>query len=81
MTLEAKKPDANKNGIPDYAEDGKGKNDLKKKKVKEGMDHRLKAARHAGKAHALGKEAYNCKYDDMEEARSYHDGYKEGLVS
>lgn len=28
---EAKKPDANKNGIPDYAEDGKGKNDLKKK--------------------------------------------------
>ena len=28
---ESKKPDANKNGIPDYAEDGKGKNDLKKK--------------------------------------------------
>jgi hypothetical protein len=23
--LESKKPDANKNGIPDYAEDGKGK--------------------------------------------------------
>ena len=35
---EAKKPDANKNGIPDYAEDGKGKNDLKKKKVKEALD-------------------------------------------
>jgi hypothetical protein len=33
---EKKKPDANGNGIPDYAEDGKGKNDLKKKKVKEG---------------------------------------------
>ena len=35
---EKKKPDANKNGIPDYAEDGKGKNDLakgKKKKVDE----------------------------------------------
>ena len=35
LTLEAKKtkkPDANKNGIPDYAEDGKGKNDLTKKK-------------------------------------------------
>ena len=45
-TLEAKKPDANKNGIPDYAEDGKGKKDLKKKKaVKEGMSHRLQAAR------------------------------------
>ena len=29
---EKKKPDANKNGIPDYAEDGKGPNDLKKKK-------------------------------------------------
>jgi len=28
---EKKKPDANKNGIPDYAEDGKGPNDLKKK--------------------------------------------------
>jgi len=27
---EAKKPDANDNGIPDYAEDGKGPNDLKK---------------------------------------------------
>jgi predicted secreted protein len=77
--LEAKKPDANKNGIPDYAEDGKGKNDLKKKKVKEGMDHRLKAARHMGKAHALTKEGYNCRYDDMEESRHYHEGYKEGL--
>jgi hypothetical protein len=134
---EAKKPDANKNGIPDYAEDGKGKNDLKKKKVeeamnsesktdkkkcppmshikkmcqdgksvaeickmhpdcdqkelkqmiadckkkmvKEGMDHRLKAARHMGKAHALTKEGYNCRYDDMEESRHYHEGYKEGL--
>ena len=76
---EDKKPDANKNGIPDYAEDGKGKNDLKKKKVKEGMDHRLKAARHMGKAHALTKEGYNCRYDDMEESRHYHEGYKEGL--
>ncbi len=78
--LEAKKPDANKNGIPDYAEDGKGKNDLKKKtKVKEGMDSRMKAAHHLGKAHALSKEAYNCKFDDLEEARLYHEGYKEGL--
>ena len=29
---EAKKPDTNKNGIPDYAEDGKGANDLAKGK-------------------------------------------------
>jgi len=137
LTFEAKKPDANKNGIPDYAEDGKGKNDLKKKKVKEdmdsesntdkkkcppmshikkmcqdgksvaeickmhpdcdqkelkqmvadckkkmvkeGMNTRLKAARHAGKSHALGKQGYNCSYDDMEESRHYHEGFKEGL--
>jgi len=31
---EAAKPDNNNNGIPDYAEDGKGPNDLKKKKKK-----------------------------------------------
>lgn len=30
-----KKPDANKNGVPDYAEDGKGSKDLKNKKMKE----------------------------------------------
>ena len=80
LTLEAKKPDANKNGIPDYAEDGKGKNDLKKKKVKEGMDQRLNAARAEGKAHGLRGHAHCGKnYDDMEEARCYHEGYKEGL--
>lgn len=53
--------------------------DEKKKKIKEGMEHKLKAARHRGKAHALAKESYNCKYDDMEEARHYHEGFKEGL--
>ena len=79
LTLEGKKPD-----FLDLDKDGNKKESMKKaaqdkKKVKEGMDHRLKAARHAGKAHALAKEGYNCKYDDMEEARSYHDGYKEGL--
>jgi len=81
MTLEGKgeKPD-----FLDLDKDGNKKESMKKaaqdkKKVKEGMDHRLKAARHAGKAHALSKEGYNCKYDDMEEARSYHEGYKEGL--
>jgi hypothetical protein len=80
-TLEAKKPDANKNGIPDYAEDGKGKKDLKKKKaVKEGMSHRLQAARLEGKAHGLKGHSHCGKnYQDMEEARVYHEGYKEGL--
>jgi hypothetical protein len=80
LTLEAKKPDANKNGIPDYAEDGKGKNDLKKKKVKEGMDQKLNAARSEGKAHGLRGHSHCGKnYEDMEEARCYHEGYKEGL--
>jgi len=137
-TNEAKKPDANKNGIPDYAEDGKGKNDLKKKKVKEdmgsesktdksklpsmahikkmckdgksvaeickmhpdcdqkelkqmiadckkkmvkeGMDQKLNAARSEGKAHGLRGHSHCGKnYEDMEEARCYHEGYKEGL--
>ena len=138
LTMEAKKskPDANKNGIPDYAEDGKGKNDLKKKKVKEdmdsesktdklpsmahikkmckdgksvaeickmhpdcdqkelkqmvadckkkmvkeGMDQKLNAARSEGKAHGLRGHSHCGKnYEDMEEARCYHEGYKEGL--
>jgi hypothetical protein len=92
-----KKPDENNNNIPDYAEDGKGKKDLKKKgaapkkgvnpfakktekkKVKEGTEHHLQAARLEGKSHALRKMPYNCTHDDMEEARCYHDGFKEGL--
>lgn len=49
-----------------------------KKKMNESM-HRHNAARHLGKAHALAKEAYNCKFDDMDEARQYHEGFKEGL--
>jgi hypothetical protein len=141
LTMEAKKtkkPDANKNGIPDYAEDGKGPNDTKKKKVKEdmdsesntdksklpsmahikkmckdgksvaeickmhpdcdqkelkqmiadckkkmvkeGMEHKLKAAYHNGKAHGLtGGSHCGKNYEDMEEARQYHEGYKCGL--
>jgi hypothetical protein len=51
----------------------------KKKAVKESAEHKLKAAHHAGKSHALSKQAYNCHYDDMEEARMYHEGFKEGL--
>ena len=53
--------------------------DCKKKMIKEGMDHMLHAARLEGKSHALRKMPYNCIHDDMEEARHYHDGYKEGL--
>lgn len=75
-----KKPDANKNGIPDYAEDGKGKNDLKKKKqVKESMNT-LEAAYHEGKSHGLSKHGYACRYSEgTDEHRRYHEGFKEGL--
>ncbi len=81
--MEAAKPD-----FIDLDKDGNKKESMKKaasdakkhkKKVDEGMEHRHKAARHAGKAHALAKEAYNCRYDNMEEVRAYHEGYKEGL--
>ena len=67
--------------VPAFAADGKGKNDLKKKKaVKEGMSHRLQAARLEGKAHGLKGHSHCGKnYQDMEEARVYHEGYKEGL--
>lgn len=50
----------------------------KKKKVNESM-HKHHAAKLIGKAHALAKEGYNCKYEDMDEAKAYHDGFKEGL--
>jgi hypothetical protein len=55
--------------------------DMKKKKVNESMNHnKLEAARLRGKAHALAKESYNCKYDEGTEERSaYHEGFKEGL--
>lgn len=82
-TFEGKKPD-----FLDLDKDGNKKESMKKaasdakkdkKKVDEGMEHKHKAARHAGKAHALAKEGYNCRYDNMEEMRAYHEGYKEGL--
>ena len=50
-----------------------------KKAVNEAAEHRMKAAHLRGKSHALAKQGYNCHYDDMEESRMYHDGYKEGL--
>jgi hypothetical protein len=94
-----KKPDADKDGVPDWADKKPGKDDNEgkkkgaapkkgvnpfakkdeKKKVKEGMEHHLQAARLEGKSHALRKMPYNCTHEDMEEARCYHDGFKEGL--
>lgn len=54
--------------------------DCKKKMVAEGMDQRLEAARAEGRAHGLrGHQHCGNNYDDMEEARCYHDGYKAGL--
>ena len=79
-----------KNAKPDFLDLDKDKNEKesmekaakdakKKKEVKEGMEHHLQAARLEGKSHALRKMPYNCTHDDMEEARMYHDGFKEGL--
>jgi len=81
-TLEGKKPD-----FLDLDKDGDKKEpmkkaaaDKKKKAVKENMSHRMQAARLEGKAHGLKGHAHNGKhYDDMEESRAYHEGYKEGL--
>ena len=80
-------PVAKKGAKPDFLDidkDGDKKEPMKKavkdkKKVKEGMEHGLQAARLEGKSHALRKMPYNCTHDDMEEARHYHDGFKEGL--
>ena len=81
-TLEGKKPD-----FLDLDKDGNKKEpmkkaaaDKKKQKVKEGMSHKLQAARLEGKAHGLKGHAYHGKaFEDMEEARMYHEGFKEGL--
>jgi hypothetical protein len=54
--------------------------DKKKQKVKESMNHRISAARLEGKSHGLRGHAHSGKrYDDQDEMRAYHDGYKEGL--
>jgi hypothetical protein len=81
-TLEGKKPD-----FLDLDKDGnkkesmkKAASDKKKKAVKENMNNRIQAARLEGKAHGLkGHPHCGKNYDDMEECRAYHDGYKEGL--
>ena len=59
---EKKKPDANKNGIPDYAEDGKGPNDLKKKKKTDEGKYKSDAQRKA--VHAAKAEKTNEKTND-----------------
>lgn len=80
-TLEAKKA---KPDFLDMDKDGNKKETMKKavsdkkKKVTESA-HRHSAARLLGKAHALAKEGYNCKFEDIEEASAYHEGFKEGL--
>lgn len=54
--------------------------DKKKKKVDESINHRISAARLEGKTHGLRGHAYHGKaYDDIEEMKAYHDGYKEGM--
>jgi hypothetical protein len=53
--------------------------DKKKKTVKEGANP-AEAARLLGKAHAMGKDPFACKYEaGTPEAQAYLDGYKEGL--
>ena len=77
---EGKKPD-----FLDLDKDGNKKEPMQKaaqdkKKVKESMNKNLLAARLAGKSHGLKGQAHcGNNYDDMEEARMYHEGYKEGL--
>jgi len=81
-TLEGKKA---KPDFLDLDKDGNKKEPMKKaakdkKTVKESMSNRISAARLEGKSHGLRGHAYAGKnYDDMEECRAYHDGYKEGL--
>jgi hypothetical protein len=54
--------------------------DKKKKKVDESMNHRISAARLEGKSHGLRGHAHSGKrYEDLDEVRAYHEGYKEGL--
>ena len=82
-TLEAKKA---KPDFLDLDKDGNKKESMKKavadkkKAVKENMSNRIRAARLEGKSHGLKGHSYAGKnYEDMEECRAYHDGYKEGL--
>ena len=81
-TLEGKKPD-----FLDLDKDGNKKEsmkkaaaDKKKQKVKESMNHRISAARLEGKSHGLRGHAHSGKrYEDLEEMKAYHEGYKDGM--
>jgi hypothetical protein len=54
--------------------------DCKKKMVKESMNENLLAAKLKGKHDGIKGHSHCGKnYEDMEEARHYHEGYKEGL--
>jgi hypothetical protein len=79
---EGKKPD-----FLDLDKDGNKKEsmkkaaaDKKKQKVKESMNHRISAARLEGKSHGLRGHAHSGKrYEDLDEMRAYHEGFKEGM--
>ena len=82
-TTEGKKPD-----FLDLDKDGNKKEPMKKaaadkkkkQKVKESMNHRISAARLEGKSHGLKGHSHCGKnYADLDEARAYHEGYKDGL--
>ena len=76
---EKKKPDANKNGIPDYAEDGKGPNDLKKKKKTDEGKYKSDAQRkavHAAKAEKAN-EGETPKFDTMKKYSNTYEAPKE----
>ena len=77
-----------KKAKPDFLDmdkDGNKKESMKKavsdkKKVKEGMNENLLAAKLKGKHDGIKGHSHCGKtYEDMEEARCYHEGYKEGL--
>lgn len=77
---EGKKPEFwKKDGKKDDKKVDKKDSKKEKEEITEGAEHKLQAAHHAGKAHALAKHAYACHCDDPEEAQMYHEGYKEGL--
>jgi hypothetical protein len=51
-----------------------------KKKIKENISHKVKAARLEGRSHGLKGHGYaGNNYHDIEEQRAYHEGYKMGL--
>lgn len=82
VPTKGKKPD-----FLDFDKDGDKKEPMKKavadknkKKVKESMNHKINAARHEGKSHGLRGHAHSGKrYEDLEEMRAYHEGFKEGM--